>query len=155
MTIDLLRFVEAQRDTFERAFGEIEAGRKQSHWMWFIFPQVSGLGVSSISQRYALASMEEAAAYLQHPVLGAGYLRIVDAVWHQVIEEGVSIGALFGSPDDSKLVSSLTLFAAVARGVDPARPDLAMFVTHADEILRAAATEGLAQCMTTLRFVAR
>ena len=155
MTIDLLRFVEAQRDTFERALGEIDAGRKQSHWMWFTFPQVSGLGVSPISQRYAIASSEEAEAYLQHPVLRARYLRLVDAVRHQVIEEGISIGALFASPDDSKLVSSLTLFAAVARRADPALPDLATFVTHADEILRAAATEGLAQCMTTLRFVAR
>jgi uncharacterized protein (DUF1810 family) len=155
VTTDLLRFIEAQRDTFERALGEIEAGRKETHWMWFIFPQVNGLGVSPISQRYAIATMEEAEAYLGHPVLGAGYLRLVDAVWHQVLEEGVTIGELFGSPDDSKLVSSLTLFAAVARRLDPSRPDMATFVLRAGQILRAATTEGLAQCATTQRFVAR
>ncbi len=124
MTVDLNRFLEAQRDSYERALGEIGTGRKQSHWMWYIFPQVSGLGVSPISQRYSIASVEEAEAYLLHPELGAGYVRLVDAVWRQVIEEGVRVSALFGSPDNSKLVSSLTLFVAVARRLDPARPDL-------------------------------
>ncbi len=155
MTVDLRRFVEAQHDSFDRALGEIEAGRKLSHWMWYTFPQVSGLGVSPISQRYSIASVEEATAYLLHPVLGAGYLRLVDAVWRQVIEEGVTVGALFGSPDNSKLVSSLTLFTAVARRLDPSRPDLAAFVTRAEEILDRASTEGLARCTTSEGFIGR
>lgn len=155
MTVDLRRFIEAQHDSFERALGEIETGRKRSHWMWYTFPQVSGLGVSPISHLYAITSGQEAEAYLLHPVLGAGYMRLVDAVWHQVIEDEVSICALFGSPDNTKLVSSLTLFAAVARRLASSRPDLATFVTRADEILRAADGEGLAQCATSERFVAR
>ena len=98
MTVDLRRFIEAQDHSLERAIGEIEAGRKQSHWMRF---------------------------------------------------------TLFGSPDNSKLVSSLTLFTAVAHRLDPPRPDLAIFATQAEQILHAATTEGLAECTTTKRFAAR
>jgi uncharacterized protein (DUF1810 family) len=153
VTVDLQRFVDAQRDSFERALGEIEAGRKRSHWMWYIFPQIRGLGLSSNSQHYAIQSVEEAEAYLQHSQLGAGYLRLVDAVWHQVIEQSVAIGTLFGAPDDAKLVSSLTLFAAVADHLDRSQPTFDTFVARARAILRAADAEGLAPCTTTERFV--
>jgi uncharacterized protein (DUF1810 family) len=122
--------------------------------MWYIFPQVNGLGASAMSRRYAIASISEAEAYLEHPVLRAHYLRIVDAVWQQVVERGVTIRALFGSPDDAKLVSSLTLFTGVARGLDPPQPALASFVTRAEEILELAYLEGLARCTTTERFLA-
>jgi uncharacterized protein (DUF1810 family) len=151
---DLARFIDAQRDSFERALGEIEAGRKRSHWMWYIFPQVIGLGASTMSARYAIGTAKEAEAFLVHPILGARYRQLVDGVWHQIIERGATIGALFGSPDDAKLVSSLTLFAGVARRMDPPPPALATFLTRADEILQAAYAEGLAHCTATERFLA-
>ncbi len=150
----LSRFVEAHGDDFDGALGEIEAGRKRSHWMWYIFPQVTGLGESPMSRRYAIDSVDEAKAFLMHPALGHNYRRIVAAVWHQVVERGVAIHALFGSPDDAKLVSSLTLFAGVARRLDLPSPELATFLANADEILRAAATQGLTACTTTEVFLA-
>lgn len=149
MTADLSRFVDGYRHDFERALDEIEAGRKRSHWMWYIFPQVSGLGISAMSQRYAIESVEEAHAFLTHPVLGSGYRQLVAAVWHQVVEGDLSIHALFGSPDDSKLVSSLTLFAGVARS----DPELGSFADRAQEILGAAFAEGLAPCAVTERLL--
>ena len=76
--------------------------------MWYIFPQVGGLGVSAMSLRYAIGSVAEAQALLTHPVLGDRYRRIVDAAWHKIVEDGATVNALFGSPDDAKLVSSLT-----------------------------------------------
>jgi uncharacterized protein (DUF1810 family) len=146
--VDLQRFHDAQRDSYERALSEVEAGRKTSHWMWYVFPQVSGLGLSPTSKRYAIGSVDEARSFLADPILGARYRRIVDAVWRQVVEHGVSIGELFGSPDDAKLVSSLTLFAAAGR-----ESEQTSFVTQADEILHAAYVQGLAQCTTTQRFL--
>jgi uncharacterized protein (DUF1810 family) len=144
--VDLRRFFDAQRDTFDRALGEIEAGRKTSHWMWFVLPQMSGLGLSSMSVRYAINTLAEVEEFLADPILGSRYRQIVDAVWHQVVERGVTIHQLFGSPDDSKLVSSLTLFAAVADDPD--------FVANADQILAAANGQGLGRCATTERFIA-
>ena len=153
--IDLGRFVEAHADHFDRALDEIEAGRKQSHWMWYIFPQVDGLGASATSRRYAIASASEADAFLLHPLLGRHYRRIVDAVWRQAVERGVGIQRLLGSPDDAKLVSSLTLFAGFARRLDPPRPEFTAFLDGADEILRAAYQQGLAPCTITEAFLAR
>ena len=150
---DLSRF-EAHRNDFDRALSEIESGRKRSHWMWFVFPQVSGLGNSEMSRVYAIGSIDEAEAFLLHPVLGSSYRKIVDAVWEQVVNRGVTIRALFGSPDNAKLVSSLTLFAAVATRV-PSSPDIAAFVAHAEEILDAAYAQGLASCVATERFLER
>jgi uncharacterized protein (DUF1810 family) len=147
--IDLGRFLAAHRDDFDRALSEIETGRKRSHWMWYIFPQVAGLGASSMSRRYAIVSLDEARAFLLDPTLGPNYERIVRAVWHQVVELGMTIHSIFGSPDDVKLVSSLTLFAGAARGSDimrEARPQM-------DDILRAAEREGLPRCATTERFL--
>jgi uncharacterized protein (DUF1810 family) len=108
---DLRRFVEAQAPVYEQVRAEMRAGRKQTHWMWFIFPQIRGLGRSAISQHYAIGSREEAVAYLRHPVLGprlAECTRLVNAV------QGSTAHAIFGSPDDMKFHSCMTLFAAVA-----------------------------------------
>ena len=117
--------------------------------MWYVFPQVAGLGMSSMSQRYAIHSVDEASAYLDHAVLGSNYRRLVAAVRRQAVDNGVTVHALFGSPDDAKLVSSLTLFGAVARR----RGDDAL-ADDADAILRRAETEGLARCAVTERFLA-
>lgn len=152
-TIDLERFVDAQHDDYVRALGEIVAGRKRSHWMWYVFPQVAGLGASSMSKRFAIESVAEAEAYLAHPILGARYRQIVDAVWHQVVERGTTIRDLCGSPDDAKLVSSLTLFAGVARRLHDPQPDVVTFIARSDEILHAADGQGLAQCTTTQRWL--
>jgi uncharacterized protein (DUF1810 family) len=152
--VDLQRFIDAQRDSFERALDEIETGRKTSHWMWFVFPQVSGLGLSATSRRYAIGGVEEAKAFLTHAVLGARYRRIVDAVWQQVVERGVTVRELFGSPDDAKLVSSLTLFSGVAGRLDSRQPDLVAFVDRTEAILRAAHDQGLIRCVATEEFIA-
>ncbi|MDB2224255.1 DUF1810 domain-containing protein [Halorubrum ezzemoulense] len=113
---DLRRFVEAQAGVIESAKRELRAGRKRSHWMWFVFPQVEGLGTSRRSQRYAIGSREEATAYLAHPTLGPR-LRECTAIVNGL--EGRSAHEVFGSPDDLKFRSSMTLFDAVADGDDP------------------------------------
>ena len=108
---DLDRFIQAQRNVYEQALAEIRSGHKRSHWMWYIFPQYAGLGSSPMSQRYAIKSGAEAEAYLQHPVLGP---RLVECVAAAIGVEGRSASEVFGSPDDMKLRSSATLFAAVS-----------------------------------------
>jgi len=104
------RFVAAQADCYERVLAELRAGRKRSHWMWFIFPQFAGLGLSEMSQRYAIRSFEEAQAYLRRPLLGSRLVECVEAV---LALEGRSAYDIFGSPDDLKLHSSATLFAQI------------------------------------------
>ncbi|MGI4874067.1 MAG: DUF1810 domain-containing protein [Janthinobacterium lividum] len=106
----LERFVEAQAAAYITALAEIKNGRKQSHWMWFIFPQIQGLGYSSTSKYYAIKNRQEAAAYLQHPLLGTRLLEISAAL---LTLGNTSASRIFGSPDDVKLKSSMTLFAAV------------------------------------------
>ena len=108
---DLARFVRAQERDYEKALSEIRDGRKRSHWMWYIFPQFDGLGVSSTSIHYAIKSVGEAEAYLRHPVLGPRLLEIAQAA---VEVEGRSALAVFGTPDDMKLQSCATLFASVS-----------------------------------------
>jgi uncharacterized protein (DUF1810 family) len=108
---DLDRFVAAQKGVFDRALAELRAGEKRSHWMWFVFPQIAGLGASPMAQRYAIGSLDEARAYLAHPVLGER-LRTCTAAVNAVA--GRSAHAIFGSPDDLKFRSSLTLFARAA-----------------------------------------
>jgi uncharacterized protein (DUF1810 family) len=108
---DLARFVRAQERDYEKALSEIRGGRKRSHWMWYIFPQFDGLGVSSTSIHYAIKSVGEAEAYLRHPVLGPRLLEIAQAA---VEVEGRSALAVFGTPDDMKLQSCATLFASVS-----------------------------------------
>ncbi|MBQ8101515.1 MAG: DUF1810 domain-containing protein [Afipia sp.] len=110
-TYDLQRFVEAQQPVYPRVVSELRAGRKQSHWMWFIFPQIEGLGHSAMAQRYAIGSRAEAVAYLEHPLLGPRLrecTRLVNAVADK------DIHAILGSPDDMKFKSSMTLFARAA-----------------------------------------
>lgn len=108
---DLARFVEAQEGDYEQALAEIKGGRKQSHWMWYVFPQVAGLGSSPTSQHYAIRSAAEAEAYLKHPVLGPRLAACAEAA---LSVKGRSAREIFGSPDDMKLRSSATLFARVS-----------------------------------------
>jgi uncharacterized protein (DUF1810 family) len=108
---NLSRFVQAQEDDYEQALAEISSGRKRSHWMWYIFPQIDGLGFSSTSRRYSIKSVAEAEAYLSHPVLGP---RLVECAEAALRVEGRSAFEIFGSPDEMKLRSCATLFACVA-----------------------------------------
>ncbi len=108
---DLSRFLSAQEGIYPTVLAELSAGQKRSHWMWFVFPQIEGLGHSSTSQYYAIKSMAEARAYLKHPVLGARLRECAAAV---LAVEGRSAAQIFGYPDDLKLRSSMTLFAAAA-----------------------------------------
>jgi len=108
---DLDRFVSAQDSIYRQVVGELAAGRKRSHWMWFIFPQLSGLGSSAMAQRYALGGLAEARAYLAHPLLGAR-LRECSALVLAV--QGATVHGIFGSPDNMKFHSSMTLFAQAA-----------------------------------------
>ncbi len=107
---DLKRFLDAQENDFERALVEIKRGRKQSHWMWYIFPQIKGLGSSETSRFYAVKDRAEAELYLAHPVLGARLVEISEALLEI---EGKTANQIFGSPDDMKLKSSMTLFGAL------------------------------------------
>jgi uncharacterized protein (DUF1810 family) len=108
---ELDRFIDAQNGIYDKALAELGAGRKKSHWMWFIFPQIAGLGSSFMAEKYAIRSVEEASSYLADPILGSRLLRCVDAV---LAVRDRSANEIFGSPDDLKLRSSMTLFAAVS-----------------------------------------
>lgn len=108
---DLDRFVLAQAPVYDIALAELIGGRKLTHWMWFVFPQLRGLGRSSMAQRYGIGSLDEARDYLAHPVLGARLRECVEAV----LDSGeTSLGVIFGSPDDMKFRSSMTLFSVAA-----------------------------------------
>jgi uncharacterized protein (DUF1810 family) len=108
---NLQRFLSAQESTFDQVRAELQTGQKRSHWMWFIFPQIKGLGSSPTAQRFAISSLDEGAAYLEHQVLG----RRLEACTALVLAvEGKSVHDIFGSPDDLKFHSSITLFAEVA-----------------------------------------
>ncbi|WP_144638941.1 DUF1810 domain-containing protein [Bordetella genomosp. 13] len=121
---NLQRFVDAQHEVYPRALAELARGRKTSHWMWFVFPQLRGLGRSGTAQFYGIGSRDEACAYLRHPLLGARLRECVQAL--------LALGtadphAIFGSPDDMKLRSSLTLFAAIGPGDAGVEAALARF----------------------------
>ena len=107
MASDLSRFLKAQEHDYAQALREIQSGRKRSHWMWYIFPQIQGLGFSSTAQYYAIRDLEEAKAYLAHPVLGTRLKEISSALLD--LDE-LSVSEIFGYPDDLKLRSSMTLF---------------------------------------------
>src|SRR5918996_1049516 len=107
----LSRFIEAQEPVYETVLRELEHGRKESHWMWFIFPQIAGLGHSAMAQRYAISSLDEAKAYLSHPILGP---RLRECTRLVVQVDGKSAYEILGSPDDMKFHSCLTLFARAA-----------------------------------------
>ena len=108
---DLARFVDAQARDYDQALAEIRGGRKRSHWIWYVFPQIDGLGFSPMSRRYAIKSLDEARAYVAHPVLGPRLVEICEAA---LAVEGKSAYEVFGSPDDMKLKSCATLFAIVS-----------------------------------------
>ncbi len=110
---DLQRFVEAQRSAYGRTLSELRQGAKQSHWMWYIFPQLRGLGQSPMSQRYGIASLEEARAYLAHPALGP---RLIECTKAALDAGKASASGIFPYPDDLKFHSSMTLFAQAASG---------------------------------------
>jgi uncharacterized protein (DUF1810 family) len=108
---DLSRFLSAQEGVYERALAELKDGQKRTHWMWFIFPQIDGLGYSPTAKGYSIKSMEEARQYLNHPVLGKRLLECTEAV---VALKGGSVSEIFGYPDDLKFKSSMTLFENIA-----------------------------------------
>ena len=107
MAYDLDRFLEAQENVYAEALEELRAGRKRSHWMWFIFPQFDGLGVSPTSRHYAIRSLDEARAYLRHPLLGVRLAKCTETVNDL---HGLSAREVFGTRDDRKFRSSMTLF---------------------------------------------
>jgi uncharacterized protein (DUF1810 family) len=150
MTLE--RFLDAQanpRVGYENAVAELRAGAKRSHWIWWIFPQIAGLGESSTSVRYALADLDEALAYLRHPTLGMRIAEAVGLVRRQCSgQAAIPLETLMGSRLDAlKLVSCLTLFARVGRG----EPAAAALVEDADAVLRIAATQGIPRCAFTER----
>ncbi|QNI37245.1 DUF1810 domain-containing protein [Edaphobacter albus] len=108
---DLERFLAAQENVYDQAQAELRAGKKRSHWMWFIFPQIQGLGSSEMAERYAISSLEEAKAYLEHPILGT---RLRECTGIVLNLEGKTAIEIFGYPDDLKFHSSMTLFAHAA-----------------------------------------
>lgn len=108
---DLDRFLDAQEDVYPQVLEELRAGRKRSHWMWFVFPQFDGLGASATSRRYAIRGLDEALAYLRHPVLGA---RLAECTRAVLDLRGLSATQVFGTPDDRKFRSSMTLFELVS-----------------------------------------
>jgi uncharacterized protein (DUF1810 family) len=105
---DLQRFVDAQDPVYDKVRAELRDGSKRSHWMWFIFPQIMGLGSSPLARRFAISSLSEATAFLEHPILGR---RLAECTMLVNRVEGRPIGQIFGSPDDLKFRSSMTLFA--------------------------------------------
>ena len=109
---DLDRFVTAQQPSYARALEELRAGEKRSHWIWYVFPQIAGLGRSETAQRFAIESLEEASAYLVHPVLGPRLKACCEAILPHAGER--SAHDILGSPDDMKLRSSMTLFERAA-----------------------------------------
>ena len=120
---DLARFIDAQGPMIATARAELEAGRKQTHWMWFVFPQLAGLGASAMAQRYAIGSQAEALAYLDHPVLGSRLRDLTELA----CEAPGSAREVFGQPDDLKFRSCMTLFNAVAPDETPFLSALARF----------------------------
>ena len=138
---------------FDAALSEIRAGGKRSHWIWYVFPQLAGLGHSAPSRTYGLDGVVEAEEYLRDPVLRSRLLTIATAVTEQVVRDGVSLEWLMGSSIDvAKVVSSMTLFGAVAKGLHDAESsaEYASMAEVADEVLALAAAEGYQPCQFTL-----
>ncbi|MBA2321897.1 MAG: DUF1810 family protein [Deltaproteobacteria bacterium] len=150
MTDDLQRFVEAQAGTYAAALAELRRGEKRGHWIWWVFPQLEGLGSSATSRRYALANPDDAVAWLRHPVLGPRLAESVAVVRGQV-ERSVPLRTLMGSAIDcAKLVSSLTLFV----GVGPGEPGREALVADAQAELAVARQQGFGPCAFTERALA-
>ncbi|AYD02052.1 DUF1810 domain-containing protein [Neorhizobium sp. NCHU2750] len=121
---DLTRFVEAQAEIYNQVIAELRDGEKRSHWMWYIFPQFTGLGASAMSQRFAINSRAEAVAYLEHPLLG---WRLGECTAAMLSHEGRKPGEILGSPDDMKFKSSMTLFHMVSEKGSPFERALHVF----------------------------
>ena len=119
----LTRFTRAQAGIYDRVLGELKSGQKRTHWMWYVFPQLDGLGRSKTAKHYAIKSIEEAQAYLNHPLLGSRLLECAEVVF---ATEGRSVSDIFGYPDDLKFKSSMTLFSCITN------PD-SMFVRVLDK----------------------
>jgi len=148
------RFREAQEQRhmgFAAALEEIRAGSKQGHWIWYVFPQIAGLGTSAMSQAYGIRGVEEATAYLRDPVLGPRLLAVTEAALEQ-LRQGTPLSTLMGSDiDATKLVSSMTLFGRVAGRLRPESPDVAgRLADLADELLQVAEAQGYPPCRSTL-----
>ena len=123
---NLQRFIDAQNPAYGKVCSELEDGRKKSHWMWFVFPQIEGLGSSPLARKFAISSLAEAAAYLAHPVLGP---RLTECTRLVNLVEGRPIEEIFGYPDDLKFRSSMTLFAH-------ATPDNRVFIVALHKYFR-------------------
>jgi uncharacterized protein (DUF1810 family) len=113
---NLQRFISAQKDVYESALCELRAGHKHGHWMWFVFPQLDGLGSSSTARHYAIKNLDEAVAYLAHPVLGSRLIECCEALLFVRESKGLSARAILGTPDDLKLCSCATLFSNLTTG---------------------------------------
>ncbi len=153
MTYDLDRFKQAHESDFATALAELRAGRKQTHWIWYVFPQLRGLGLSPLAERYGLDGVGEAEAYLRDPVLLARLRQAAEGVRHHLHERQARLDTLMGSRTDAmKVVSSMTLFEHVARALDDTQPsrDLADLADTAAAILAAAASQGYPRCQFTL-----
>ena len=152
--MSLTRFKAAQDSPthgFATALAELAAGRKQSHWIWYVFPQLSGLGWSSSAQRYAIQDWDEACAYLRDPLLRSRLLDITDVVARQ-LDQNVPLTELMGGQTDAlKLVSSLTLFETVARKFAHNEPSLQPFIAACGRVLAHAGRQGFPRCAFTLR----
>jgi uncharacterized protein (DUF1810 family) len=136
MTHDLQRFLDAQAGVYEGVLAELRSGHKTGHWIWYVFPQLAGLGRSATSQRYAIASVEEARAYLDHPVLGA---RLRESAAAVLASNAPSAAAIFGELDATKVRSSMTLFHRAR----PAEPVFAAVLARYYDGIPDAATDAL------------
>lgn len=144
---DFTHFIDAQAKLYATAVAELRAGRKREHWIWFVFPQLPGLGSSTTSERFAIAGVATARAYLAHAILGSRYRECVDVVYDQVCMRHRTLVVLMGSQVDAlKLVSSLTLFADVAEKL----PQFSALAERANSILDVAETQGVPRCQRTM-----
>jgi len=150
-TVDLERFVTKHNERFDIALDEIRAGKKQSHWMWFIFPQIKGLGRSRTAQKYGISDLLEADALLRHPTLGQNYYAIVETTWVALVQNNLDVVQMFGRVDARKLLSSLTLFEWAAAHLDSRYGPLPLSQMCA-EIFEV--HERHKRCPYTLRFIA-
>ena len=146
---DVERFCVPVSEHLDSVVAELEAGRKRTHWMWFMFPQLRGLGESPSAQRYGIEGLDEATRYLRHGTLGSTYERLVATLHRVIVVEGHRVRDVFGSPDDAKLVSSLTLFAAAANS-----EGWVSLAEHCDDLLAATLSEGLPACAFTTAVLA-
>jgi uncharacterized protein (DUF1810 family) len=143
--VDLERFLEPVREHLDDVVEELTAGRKRTHWMWFVFPQLGALGRSEMARRYGIADLDEARRFVVHSELGPTYGRLVAIVHDVVVRQDLLVHDVFSSPDDVKLVSSLTLFQAAAE-----REGRIELIERCRELLDVAERQGLPRCPVTI-----